>query len=287
MDPADVIAPRGAAWEPWPAHSSAIVAFLLGERTAAERVARRLFRRPLIPCEYAGLAGAPDDAKVEVGASRGMLYLEMGASLSAVYRAHFYVRRAGRHVVLFNDGFHIFVRELRGRGLGLHVFHRQVQNAARLGIRRIETVAGRRVGENGYYTWPRFGFDAALPAKFRRFPPTGLEDQRTVLGLMEREQGRRWWREHGATIRVAFDLAPGSRSQRALSRYVWTKTLSQNDLSPQRTQRYAEEKEARAGPLRSYASSAVSSEIDSKKIIAGGPKTNLEKSPPMSYGNAR
>ncbi len=240
MDPADVIAPIGTAWKPWPARSSADVEFLLGERVAAERIARRLFRRPLEPCEYAGLAGAPDDARVEIGTLRGMLYIEMGAP-AAGYRAHYYLRRVGRDIVLLNDGFHIYARELRGRGLGLHVFHRQVQNAAGLGIRRIETVAGRRGGENGYYTWPRFGFDAALPADIRRVLPPGLENERTVLGLMEREQGRRWWREHGATIRVAFDLAPGSRSQRALSRYVRT-----------------------------------------KKKIAGGPKTNLEKRAAMS-----
>lgn len=222
MDPADVIAPSGVAWEPWPARSRADVEFLLGERTAAERLARRLFRRPLEPCEYAGLAGAPDDARVEIGALRGMLYIEMGAP-AAGYRAHYYVRRAGRDIVLINDGFHIYARELRGRGLGLHVFHRQMQNAARLGIRRIETVAGRRRGENGYYTWPRFGFEAALPADIRRVLPPELENERTVLGLMECERGRRWWREYGETIRVAFDLDCGSRSQKALSRYVRTK----------------------------------------------------------------
>lgn len=120
--------------------------FLLGERTAAERLARRLFRRPLDPCEYAGLAGAPDDARVEIGALRGMLYIEMGAP-TAGYRAHYYLRRAGGDIVLINDGFHIYVRALRGRGFGLQVFHRQVRNAARLGIRRIETVAGRHGGE--------------------------------------------------------------------------------------------------------------------------------------------
>jgi hypothetical protein len=193
--------------------------FLPGERRAAERIARRLFQRPLEAWEYAGLAGAPDQAQVEVGASGGRLYIEMGDPVTASYRAYYYVRRVAERLVMVNDGFHILLRCLQGRGLGLCIFHRQAMAAAALGVDRIELVAGRRADENGYYTWPRLGFEGVLPARLRHILPVGLERARTVLDLMECEKGRLWWREHGVTIRAMFDLLAGSRSRVVLERY--------------------------------------------------------------------
>ncbi|MBN1393746.1 MAG: hypothetical protein JW959_01760 [Pirellulales bacterium] len=198
--------------------------FLIGERTRAENISIRLFHRRLEENEYAGLAGAPDDAQVQIGALRGALYLEMGKP--AAYRGYYYIRRVAGKLALLNDGFHIFSAGLRGRGLGLRIFLRQVQSAGELGIRRIDTVAGRRRGENGYYTWPRYGFDAPLPERLRGILPPPLETHRTLLDLMESEAGRQWWREHGGTIRATFHLAPHSRSQWALGRYLQSKKIS-------------------------------------------------------------
>lgn len=228
MNPADGAAPSSTSWEPWPARSGAKVAFLLGERQAAERLARRLFRRPLETWEYAGLAGAPDDARVEIGASAGQLYIELGDPTAAAYRAYYYVRRAAQRLVTFNDGFHILLHRLRGRGLGLCMFHRQAMAAAALGVDHIELVAGRRADENGYYTWPRLGFDGLLPARLRSMLPVEMRDARSVLDLMECERGRVWWREHGVTIRAAFDLLAGSRSRLVLDRYLHAKRNSAN-----------------------------------------------------------
>lgn len=208
--------------------SGAGVVFLAGEQTAAERIARRLFQRPLEMWEYAGLAGAPHDAQVEVGASGGELYLELAGPAAATYRAHFYVRRVAGRPVVINDGFCIPLRHLRCRGVGLRVFHRQVIGSALLGVARIEVVAGRRADENGYYTWPRFGFDCVLPTRLRRALPLGLERAHTVLDLMECEPGRAWWREHGVTIRAAFDLFEGSRSQAAWDRYLRARMNSES-----------------------------------------------------------
>ena len=216
---------QGAALpqEPWRAgtvRSGAAVVFLPGEFKAAERISQRLFGRALRPREFAGLAGAPDDAKVEVGASGGQLYLELGDPVAATYRGHYYLFCTKAAVVLRNDGFHIFFRAMQRQGLGLQVHYRQACNAAACGVDRIELWAGRRHDENGYYTWPRYGFDCPLPASIRRRLPISLEDSHTLLDLMSCEKGRRWWREHGVTIRVRFDLASGSRSQRVLAEYV-------------------------------------------------------------------
>ena len=56
--------------------------------------------------------------------------------------------------------------------------------------------------------------------------PVDLKHVRTLLELMESQRGRLWWREHGDTIRVAFDLTSGSRSQTALRRYMRAKMNS-------------------------------------------------------------
>jgi hypothetical protein len=226
MDSAGCADPLSTSWKPWPERSSAQVVFLPGERSAAERIARRLFRRPLENWEYAGLAGAPDGAQVEIGASRDKLYIEVGDPVAATFRGYYYVRLAAPYLVVINDGFHIPLRNLQRRGLGLRIVHRQVATAAALGVDRIEVVAGRRREENGYYTWPRFGFEGALPARLRRMLPIGLHDAKTILDLMECEKGRAWWRENGVTIGARFDLAAGSRSRAALDRYVSVRTNS-------------------------------------------------------------
>jgi hypothetical protein len=122
MNPADGAAPSSTCREPWPARGGGSVAFLPGEETAARRTTVRFFQRRLKMWEYAALAGAPDHAQVEIGASAGQLYIEM-SDPAAAYRAYYYVRR-------------------------------------------------------------------------------------------------QWWREHGTTIHVAFDLAVGSRSRAVLDQYL-------------------------------------------------------------------
>jgi hypothetical protein len=226
MEPPDRPVSRPERWDPWPLRSGAEVVFLAGEQAAAERIARRLFRRALDLHDYAGLAGASDSAKVEVGALDGMLYLEMSDPVATAYRAFYYVRRAAGRITLCNEGFHIHLRRLQGVGLGLQMFLRQVRNAVMLGVDRITAVAGRRRDENGYYTWPRFGFDGHLPRSLRRMTPPNCGGATNVLDVMASEEGRRWWREHGDTIRVTFDLADGSRSRETLREYAASKFFS-------------------------------------------------------------
>jgi hypothetical protein len=223
MDSTQDAALSPMALRPWTAQSRAAVAFLPGEHNAAQRVARRLFGRALCPREYAGLAGAPDNATVEVGASDGRLYLELGDPVAAMYRGYYYLYGRRAAIVLLNDGFCIHLRAMRRQGLGLQMFYRQARNAAARGVDWIELLAGRCRDENGYYSWPRYGFDCLLPASIRRRLPVGLEESRTLLDVMSCEKGREWWREYGAAARVRFDLARGSRSRRTLAEYLRTR----------------------------------------------------------------
>ena len=223
MSPAEIAPPTWMPGGLWPARSRAEVKFCLGERREVQRTTLRLFGRLFQRWEYAGLAGAPDDARVELGTWEDELSLELGDPINNSYRGYLYVRRRRAALVMFNAGFHILYTRMQRRGLGLRIFHRQLENAAALGVARIEAVAGRRGDENGYYTWPRFGFEGPLPGKIQGDLPPGLEHVCTVLDLMESEKGRLWWREHGCTIRVAFDLADGSRSREVFRRYVHQK----------------------------------------------------------------
>ncbi len=202
------------------ARSRARIVFYRGERRQVERFARRLFGRDLHPWEYAGLAGAPDEALVEVGTLWGDLYLELCEPLGHGYRGIHLVRPEPAGAVLVNDGFHIQRKCLQRKGLGLRVLQRQLDHAKALGIVRIEVFAGRVHGENGYYTWPRYGFNGPVPPEVRRRLPDGLRHARSVLDLVECEQGRRWWREHGVPLHVSFDLSDQSRSWAALRRYL-------------------------------------------------------------------
>ena len=200
--------------------SRVAVEFFLGERGDAEGAARQLFGRTLKPWEYAGLAGALDGARVEVGTLSGRLYIELSGPPHETYRTVLCIARDRRSLVIAHEGFQIVRRQQQGCGLGLRVFTRQLDHAQRLEIRHIKTVAGRACGENGYYTWPRFGFDAPLPLDVRRTLPPGLVGAACVLDVMACPVGRQWWRHYGTPLPLTFDLEAGSRSWETFRDYV-------------------------------------------------------------------
>jgi hypothetical protein len=184
------------------------------------RAARAVFRRVPSGWEIAGLVGAPEDAAVDVGLCGGCLYLDMYQPINFDYHAIYRLWAAGGRAIAMIDAFAIHRPWLRRRGLGLQIFCRQLYFARRLGVAQIEILAGRGPGENGYYTWPRFGFDGPLPPAIRRRLPPELLSARTVLKLMSSPPGRLWWQSQGGPIRVVFDLAEGSASWDAFRRYA-------------------------------------------------------------------
>lgn len=194
------------------------------ERAQIRKTSIRLFGRDLELWEYAGLCGAPDDAIVEVGTFERGLYFEFYPPGDRTYQGVRLVREDADGPVLIDDGFHIFDPFLQRRQFGLRMFRRQLQFAVALGIRRIQITAGRRHDENGYYTWPRFGFDGPLPQSIRKMLPEEFRQAKTVLDLIDSPTGRTWWRENGVTTYLEFDLAPGSRSRRTFDSYIAEKT---------------------------------------------------------------
>ena len=194
--------------------------FSFGERAHARCVADNLFGSEITIRHFAGLAGAPRNADVEVGVCQGQLTIEISDPRHQIYRGVVRVFRAGDGLVLHIEALHIHRPALRGRGLGLSIFARALKNARLLGVARIETRAGRRRNENGYYSWPRYGFEGRLPGWFRSRLPRELAQAQSVLDIMASETGRSWWLAHGVELDLSFDVRPGSRSRRTFGRYL-------------------------------------------------------------------
>lgn len=115
----------------------------------------------------------------------------------------------------------------RGGGFGTKAFADQVRGMVREGGKEIVTTAGKGGGGkdkmNGYYTWPRLGYDAPLEEQYRRKLPEQFRDARTVQDLMATREGAEHWKQTGYMAQMKFDTTPGSRSIQVLNRYLASK----------------------------------------------------------------
>jgi hypothetical protein len=180
-------------------------------------VSRKLFGRRLTDQEYASLVGAPFGAKVKVDVFKDTLSIKMIHPLIGSQRSVFRSRSDGV-LVLRNE--HTRASSDAPVGLGTAVLARQVRAARSLGIRRISLNAGAGGDENGYYTWARLGFNGELDNGVRARLPPHLADVKDLNELMERPDGPAWWKEHGGSTSMSFDLDPQSESSRRHDRYV-------------------------------------------------------------------
>ena len=106
-------------------------------------------------------------------------------------------------------------------GIGAKSFGRQVVGAQRLGIKKIRTLAAGSYGEsmNGYYTWPRLGYNAPLSDFYQQALPPNLKSK-DLHELFAKPGGPEWWLVSGAGIDVEFDLTPGSAHERRMWEYL-------------------------------------------------------------------
>ena len=126
-------------------------------------------------------------------------------------------------------------KKFRG-GLGARLFADRAKELAAAGVDRIENHAARGQGWNGYATWPKLGYDAPLPSHMQASLPRGLQGAKTVLDLHQTPEGEAWWKKHGDSIDMKFDLTPGSRSWQKLNAYRESKGLPAIDLDPAQVQ---------------------------------------------------
>lgn len=123
--------------------------------------------------------------------------------ISAAYR-NFLMDDEGKLVVQ-NERLHM--QDDAPAGIGTRLVAQQVKAAKQLGASRIELYAAQKMGCNGYYTWPRMGFNAPIPPDLQEQLPEALHDCKTTNDLMLSDGGADWWRTHGTPLQVtlAFD----------------------------------------------------------------------------------
>ncbi len=173
-------------------------------------------------------AGAPDGATATVTAyttSRGRPYIDVNwASSKATASRYFKIDDDGK---LFQDNSCFFLNNRdsqSGKGEGVKTFNRIVTMATALGCHRIETHACRSSSMNGYYTWPRFGYNQTIAdADIYDHVKRDLRSKfnaRDFHQLMSTEEGRKYWQENGSSVHLSFDLSPGSTCRRVLNEYI-------------------------------------------------------------------
>lgn len=188
------------------------------------QASQTIFGRVLEDFEWGALVGAVSGATVTVQGYGNSVYIEVEHPQYEQARSVF----GSIQGIITMDNEHFKRLDLsdphRPKGLGTRVIARQVQTARKLGLSEITTVASGYYGgsNNGYYTWPRLGFEGALTEDMRTAFAihTGGEAPQTILELLALEGGKEWWLHNGSTIGVAFDLTRGSASDVAMLNYL-------------------------------------------------------------------
>ncbi len=179
--------------------------------------------------DLASLSGATDSGKVYIYAAGHKIELSVADPKYTAYRV--ISRDKDGSLVMKAAAFHVHEGE-QGKGIGQEVFGRMVETGERLGVNRITTDAARSSTENGYYTWPRFGYDGPLSVVIKDKLPQGLRSAQTVQDLFTSQEGRDWWRINGESTQMTFDLEPGSLSQQRWEAYRRAKLEQSNVTSP-------------------------------------------------------
>ena len=117
--------------------------------------------------------------------------------------------------------FHI-PQEAQKKGLATYMFAAHVQAALALGFKSIHAYAAGGIDSeawdtrNGYYTWPRLGFDTRLTAAEKACLPLAWRTLTFLSEIMEQPGGGEWWLKHGFAVEVTFDTSVHSRSMQRL-----------------------------------------------------------------------
>ncbi len=124
-----------------------------------------------------------------------------------------------------------------GNQIGTRLLAHQVAKAIQLGFQSIELLAVRGREANGYYTWARLGFNTSFTnteleqLRLAFSNDTGFELPEATLTLhdlmfgIEDGIGLDFWRKHGYSKDMQFDLQPNSSSNIILDAYLEQKSI--------------------------------------------------------------
>ena len=199
-----------------------------------------IFGHTLSDEEWLGLTGAPAGAKVAVSYNTRRAEITVdayhpdapgfgfdpGSQFSSMHKRT-YARGADGRLVVKNDLLHL--NDDAPAGAGTAILARQVRQLSRMNAAEISTSAAGppdHPGLNGYYTWPRLGYDAPIPGHLADTLPLTLNRARRVSDLMQTSEGRSWWKTNGEGLELTFDLAENSRSRQVLEEYMREKGIA-------------------------------------------------------------
>jgi hypothetical protein len=164
--------------------------------------------------EYAALVGAPDGSKVIVTVGQKDKLVVFVSNKKLGLSSERWLWKTEEGPVIFNTK--MYLDDKAPAGMGTRILAHQVAAGRALGVASITTSATRDEGLNGYYTWPRLGFDGALPDHL--VVPATLGHPRSVGEVMKTEAGRSWWKVNGRTVLVGLSPKEGAPAHQAYLR---------------------------------------------------------------------
>jgi hypothetical protein len=186
-----------------------------------------LFGKAVTKDQIADLAGATNGAIVKItlgqsgvgGVWRTIVKVDVKHALYTQKRE--IVKGKDGKLVVKNKSF--YSTEEAPPGMGTRMMAKQVETARELGVAQLETWAdgNKHSHNNGYYTWPRLGYDMPLPDYFTLMAEkNGFKSPKTVTDLMCQPGGAEWWKEWGRGGAATFDLDPDSVSSQVHAAYL-------------------------------------------------------------------
>lgn len=171
--------------------------------------------------DFGKLIGAVDGSTIDVeGLVGGRVRIKATHDALGITQTRTIFRNGSGELEIHND---YFRADGAPAGTGVNVFARQVAAARKLGINKISVDAtGSPTSDtyNGYYTWPRFGYDRPLYHSDLEHAPSSLQGAHTMQELFAKPGGAQWWKDHGSGSSLTFNLAADSVSSTALAKYV-------------------------------------------------------------------
>lgn len=189
-------------------------------------------RKKVTDQEVAALVGAKGNVKLffDIGleGDDGEVVVDVSGPEYENNRTFF--RDEDGSTAVYNNFFNV-KKEHQGSGVGSDVFAAQVASCSAAGLSSIKTSAAgygknhpryKTKGEsteNGFYTWPRMGYDATFTDEQRENLPPEHAGSKTIQELFSTPAGRAWWKDNGWAMNMSFDLKEGSRSRKILAAY--------------------------------------------------------------------
>jgi len=202
-----------------------IVTTLTGDRQRTQQAFKNLFPGHS-PEKVARAAGALDGSEVTFSSpSPDIMSVRVQHPHLEAYRIFQKIHKGGKPHLIVEHAAQVAEKELKGSGYSR--FKDVIGHLQDIGVHgiTISTAAGsREAADNGYYTWPRFGFQADLDKHQREGLPThlktALEGDHTFHKLFSVPGGSEYWKEHGGEIHhMRFDLTPGSEHLKHFENY--------------------------------------------------------------------